>query len=157
EVFDLGEAVGGTPGAAEEELEQELTACGRGPSGHGEPPRELLPPLRRERVDVPIRLPALRLPPPLCEALGGEPLQDRVDLPVALVPEVRDGALDELLDVVAGHRAEAQHPKDRVPARVRPARRHGPAHPVTALAATRSPDSRRSRPGPARPCRSERW
>src|SRR5439155_21969269 len=53
------------------------------------------------------------------EALGGQAVQDRVDLAVALVPEVGDRPLDQLLHVVPGHRAEAQHAEDRVPARVR--------------------------------------
>src|SRR5207244_13596218 len=72
---------------------------------------------------LPTWLPALPLPPALGEALGGEPVQDRVDLAVALAPEVCDGPLDQLLDVVTGHGAAAQHPEDRVPARVRPPRR----------------------------------
>src|SRR5262245_24746953 len=118
-VLDLGHAVGHGPGDAQEELEQELTANGLVPRREGEPTSELGAPLVGERVDVAVGLAALFLAPALGEALGGQPVQDRVDLAVALVPEMRDRALDELLHVVAGHRAEAQHAEDRVPARVR--------------------------------------
>src|SRR5262249_10898092 len=112
------------PGDAQEELEQELAADGLVPRRDREPAPQLGAPLVGERVDVAIWLPALRLAPALGEALGGQPVQDRVDLAVALVPEVGDRALDQLLDVIAGHRTEAQHAEDRVPARIRPRRCH---------------------------------
>src|SRR5437870_2986926 len=110
-VLDLGDAVRHPAGVAEEELEQELAAEGLVPRRDGEPARELSTPLLGERIDVTIGLAALLFAPPRGEALGGQPIQDRVDLPVALVPEVGDRALDQLLDVVARHRAEAQHPR----------------------------------------------
>src|SRR2546428_11571390 len=89
--------------------------------------------MKRDRKDGGIRLAALPLPPALGEALGGEPVQDRVDLAVALAPEVCDGPLDQLLDVVTGHGAAAQHPEDRVPARVRPPRRRLARPPLTPM------------------------
>jgi hypothetical protein len=49
---------------------------------------------------VAVGLALLLLAPALGEALGGQPVQDRVDLAVALVPEVGDRALDELLDAM---------------------------------------------------------
>src|SRR5437879_5287008 len=107
-VLDLRDAVRRPAGVAEEGLV---------PRREGEPAREPSAPLLGERIDVTVGLAALLFAPPRGEALGGQPIQDRVDLPVALVPEVGDRALDQLLDVVARHRAEAQHPEDREAAR----------------------------------------
>src|SRR5438128_3167934 len=126
-VLDLGDAVRHPAGVAEEELEQELAAEGLVPRRDGEPARELSTPFLGERIDVTVGLAALLFAPPRGEALGGQPIQDRVDLPVALVPEGRDRGLDQLLDVVARHRAEAQHPEDREAAR---ALARGSRHPA---------------------------
>src|SRR5262249_61423770 len=93
---DLVEPVGNPPFSAEKELQQELVAEWLLPRRHGEPARELLAALVGERVNVPVGLAALLLAPPRGEPLGGQPVQDRVDLPVALGPEVRDRALDQL-------------------------------------------------------------
>src|SRR5262249_47514681 len=112
------------PGDAQEELEQELAADGLVARRDGEPAPQLGAPLVGERVDVAVGLPPLRLPPALRGAPGRPPGQDPGDLALALVPEVGDRALDQLLDVIAGHRTEAQHAEDRVPARVRPRRCH---------------------------------
>src|SRR5262249_24685986 len=110
-------AVGDSPFGAEEQLQEELVSEGLLPRRHGEPVRELLAALVGERVNLPVGLAALLLAAPPGEPLGSQPVQDRVDLPVALVPEVRDRTLDQLLDVVARHGAEAQHPEDREAAR----------------------------------------
>src|SRR5207244_8725977 len=130
DVLDLGDAVRHRAGAAEEELEQELGPNRLEPGGESEPPLELLVALGGQRVDVAIRIAVLRLTPALGAALGGEPVQDRVDLAIALVPEVGHGSLDQLFDVVAGHGAAAQRPEDRVSARVRPLRRR-PGHNIS--------------------------
>src|SRR5262249_19715351 len=116
-VLDLPDALGDRPFGAEKELQQEVVAEGFLPRRNREPAGELLAALVSERVDLAIGLAALLLTPSLGQPLGGEPIQDRIDLPVALVPEVSDRSLDELLDVVAGHRAEAQHAEDRKAAR----------------------------------------
>jgi hypothetical protein len=45
------------------------------PRRDGEPARELLTPLRGERIDVTVGLAALRFAPTLGQALGGQPLR----------------------------------------------------------------------------------
>src|SRR5262249_31300682 len=113
----LGGAGGGSPLGPAERLGGGLVWKGLLPGRPGEPVREPLAALVGERVNLPVGLAALLLAAPPGEPLGSQPVQDRVDLPVALVPEVRDRTLDQLLDVVARHGAEAQHPEDREAAR----------------------------------------
>src|SRR5262249_29036804 len=81
-VLDLRDALGDRPFGAEKELQQELVAEGLLPRRNREPARELLSALVGERVDLAIGLAALLLPPSLGQPLGGQPIQDRIDLAI---------------------------------------------------------------------------
>src|SRR5262249_52268703 len=97
--------------AAEKQLEQKLAAEAFRPRGNGQPDPQVFEPARCDGVHVAIGLAWLRVAPPDDQPVGGQPAQDRVDLAEALTPEVRDAAVDGLLDVVARAGPRAQHPE----------------------------------------------
>src|SRR5713101_8093712 len=102
------------PTAPEEQLEEELAPEALVAGGGGQPGAEPLLALRGDRVHLAVRLALLSLQAALDQTLRSEVGQDRVDLPIALAPEVGDAALDALLEVIAGAGPEGEHAQDRV-------------------------------------------
>ena len=99
----------GRDALAEAQLEEQLEPRRLGLRRLGKPASQLLPAELGELISI--------APPPARLALAGagdqplllEPPQDRVDLAVALVPEVPEVALDVHLHRVAGLEAHAEH------------------------------------------------
>src|SRR5712692_6400979 len=118
EVADLAKARLGGDQIAEEELEEQLAAEGFRPGREGQPGPELVQPARRDGVQVTIGFAALALVTADDQTIGGQPAQDRIDLAEALAPEVRDAAVDRLLDVVAGAGPAPEHPEHGVAGRI---------------------------------------
>src|SRR5207244_7584722 len=77
---------------SEEKLEEQFVSYRSGSRRLREPPAQHRHALSSDLVDLPVGTPdtADRAPPR--QALGGEPAERRVDLAVALIPEVADAA-----------------------------------------------------------------
>ena len=108
----VGERLLGRQQVAEEEPEQPLVPVLEDPPlSIGEPGVERLLAFRRQPVLGPLARPSRT-------RLGGDqpgpfqPLQLRIDLPVARAPEEAGRELDHVLDVVARLRAEAEEAED---------------------------------------------
>src|SRR5688572_15009616 len=90
------------------QLEQDLESRRRRFDGLDEPLPQLGKPVLRDRVDVSIGLSGSCFSPARHESLAVKPPQHRVDVPDALVPEVRERVLDFLSDVVTGSRSASE-------------------------------------------------
>lgn len=78
----------------------------------GKPFVEKLEPLLGDRVNLSVGFAALPLRFADRETLSRELFEDRVDLPIALAPEVRQKPTNELLDVVSGAWPECEETKN---------------------------------------------
>jgi hypothetical protein len=110
--LDLLERFAGAGELPEREPEQRFVAGDLHLRRLGKPLVQQIEALLRDRVDLAVGLASLALGLPDGEAFGRKLLENRVDLPVALVPEVREQAADELLEVVARAGAEREQPED---------------------------------------------
>ena len=114
EPLDPGDVLAQDAFVAEEQFEQKLAPDGLWARGLAAPGPERLKPPLRDFVDLAFGAARAPLGAAPGEALSGEASERRIDLPVALAPEVADARGRLLPDVVARHRHEAQHAEDRV-------------------------------------------
>src|SRR5712692_237457 len=69
-----------------------------------------------ERVDVAFRFPLLLFSVTGCKSLASKLLQDRINLPVALMPKVGYALFNCLFNRITRHGTGAQHPQYGIPA-----------------------------------------
>src|SRR6266566_1684935 len=95
--------------STKEQLEQDLNASHQVLGGFGQPLLQCLPSFAGEGIHVALWFSLLLLSVAAGQSFRSELLKDRINLPIALVPEVTDALLDELFNGIPRHWTIAEH------------------------------------------------